>query len=106
MDSNTSTRRGEAEHLQALTRALLAAAESGEWDTAAMLEEERRPLLYRVFGEVAFGTHAQHLALLNTILSADREIMELAQQRHEELGSLLRQVGQGRTALRAYESNR
>ena len=99
-------RRGEVEHLQALTRALLAAAESGEWDTAAALEGERRPLLYRVFGEVAFGKHTQHLELLSTILSADREIMELAQQRHEELGGLLRQVGQGRTALRAYESNR
>lgn len=99
-------RRDEVEQLQALTGALLAAAKSGDWDKAAALEGERRPLLYRVFGEPAPGTQTQQLKLLRTILSADREIMELAQQRREELGGMLRQVGQGRTALRAYESNR
>lgn len=91
--------------LKALTRNLLDSAHAGDWETATRLEETRRPLLYRVFGEVAPGSHVQHQALLHEILNADREIMRLAQQHREELGGLLRQVGHGRSALRAYESN-
>ncbi|MFA7387177.1 MAG: flagellar protein FliT [Thiohalobacteraceae bacterium] len=106
MSSHAAMRRNEVDRLQTLTGALLAAAKSGEWDKAAALEEERRPLLYRVFGEAAPGTQTQQLELLRTILSVDRDITELAQQRREELGGMLRQVGQGRAALRAYESNR
>lgn len=96
----------DIERLKALSRALLASARDGEWETAASLEAERRPLLYRIFGEIPPGTHLQHQTLLNEVLLADRKIMDLAKQRQGELGSMLRQVGQGRSALRAYENNR
>ena len=91
--------------LRTLTRDLLNSARRGDWDTATHLETQRRPLLYRVFGEVAPGSHVQHQTLLHEILDVDREIMRLAQQHREELGGLLRQVGHGRVALKAYGSN-
>lgn len=92
--------------LRDLTRDLLERAQSGDWDAAVDIETERRPLLYAVFGDVAPGTHVRHRDLLDEILSADREIMQLARQRRDELGGLLRQVGQGRTALKAYDDHR
>ena len=92
--------------LRDLTEELLSQARSGDWDAAVIVENERRPLLYKVFGEVAPGTHVQHRALLNEILTVDREIMQLAQQRRDELGGMLRQVGNGRAALKAYDDNR
>lgn len=98
--------RQDIERLRGLTRELLKCAESGDWDGAVAIETERRPLLYSVFSEVAPGTHLQRQALLNEILVADREIMQLAQRHREELGGLLRQVGQGRSALKAYGDNR
>lgn len=98
--------RNQIDLLKSLTRELLISARAGEWDKTTLLETERRPLLYQVFGMGSTGQHVQHQALLQEILSADREIMQLAEQRRDELGNLLQQVGHGRTALKAYESNR
>lgn len=92
--------------LRGLTQDLLNSARAGDWDAAVVIETERRPLLYTIFGEVAPGTHIRHQALLNEILAVDREIMQLAQQRRVELGGLLRQVGNGRAALKAYDEHR
>lgn len=94
-----------SERLRALTQELLACARRGDWEKASGLEVERRPGLYRVFGGMALGINVQHQTLLTEVLAADREILRLAQQRRAELGGLLQQVNQGRTALRAYESN-
>jgi hypothetical protein len=96
----------DIERLRGLTQDLLERAQSGDWDGAVALESERRPLLYSVFGDVAPGTHSRHQSLLSEILTADREIMQLAQQRRDEVGGLLRQVGHGRSALKAYDGNR
>ncbi|MFN2308630.1 MAG: flagellar protein FliT [Gammaproteobacteria bacterium] len=92
--------------LRALTQALLGSAESGDWDAVARVEGERRGLLYAVFGTDGSGAQAGRQALLNEILSADRQIVRLAQQHRDELGGLLRQVGHGRTVLKAYDDNR
>lgn len=92
--------------LRGLTEDLLDRAQSGDWDTVVAIEAERRPLLYSVFGAVAPGQHVQHQALLNEILTANREIMRLAQSRRDELGGQLRQLGKGRNALKAYGDNR
>lgn len=96
----------DVDRLRSLTRDLLERARSGDWDAAVDIETERRPLLYEVFGDVAPGTHVRHRDLLKEILAADQEIMLLAQQRRDELGGLLRQVGVGKSALKAYDSNR
>lgn len=102
----SSAARDQIDLLKSLTRELLNSARAGEWDNTTLLETERRPLLYQVFGAVSAGQHVQHHALLQEILGADREIMQLAEQRRDELGGLLQQVGHGRSALKAYESNR
>lgn len=102
----TDAARNQIDLLKSLTRELLISARAGEWDKTTLLETERRPLLYQVFDTVSTGQHVQHQALLQEILSADREIMQLAEHRRDELGSLLHQVGHGRIALKAYESNK
>jgi hypothetical protein len=95
----------QIDRLRSLTQDLLHAARAGEWDTTTQLEAERRPLLYQVFGAVTPGQHIRYRALLQDILSVDREVMLLAQCRRDELAGLLHQVGHGRSALKAYESN-
>lgn len=91
--------------LRAMTQQLLDSARAGEWEVAAAIESERRPLLYLVFGQVEQGTHARHRALLNEILAADREIIQRAQSCREELADMLRRTGTGRAAVRAYGAN-
>ena len=91
--------------LRALTQQLLESARVGEWEIAADIETERRPLLYAVFGQVEQGTHVRHRALLNEILAADREIIERAQSCREELAGMLRRTGTGRAAVKAYGAN-
>jgi len=93
------------DRLRSLTQDLLNAARAGDWDATTQLEAERRPLLYQIFGAVMPGQHIRYRALLQDILSVDREVMQLAQCRRDELAGLLHQVGHGRSALKAYESN-
>ena len=91
------------EQLRRLTQEILDCARKGDWDNAILIEVDRRPLLQAVFG---VGTPDIGLKpLLQEILAADREVMTLTQLRHDELAGSVRQVGRGRTALRAYEVN-
>lgn len=101
----TAVESDQIDMLMSLTQDLLRSARAADWDATTQLEAERRPLLYQVFGSVTPGKHIRYHSLLQEILSVDREIMQLAQQRRDELASLLHQVGHGRTALKAYESN-
>lgn len=95
----------DVERLRSLTQQLLACATAADWDCAMAIEADRRPLLYQVFGDVPLGSHSRYRALLQEILAVDQEIIHLAKQRHGELSGLLRQLGQGRSACRVYESN-
>ena len=93
------------DEVRALTQALLDCAHSGDWDGIVALEAERRTLLYDLFESES--RHAEELlrTLLTDILVMDQEIMSLTQQRCDELSDWLRQVGQRRTAMKAYDSN-
>lgn len=96
----------DADQLRALTQDLLVKANAGDWDAVIAIEAKRRPLLSRVFATMAApDTSTQYQTLINEILSADREITHLAQQRRDELAGLLRQVELGRSARQAYEGN-
>ena len=95
----------QIDRLKSLTQELLRSARAADWDATTQLEAERRPLLYQIFGAVTPGQHIRYRALLQEILSVDREVMRLAQHRRDELAGLLHQVGHGRSALKAYESN-
>lgn len=101
----TAIESDQIDMLMSLTQDLLRSARAADWDETTQLEAARRPLLYQIFGAVKPGKHIRYRALLQEILSVDREIMLLAQQRRDELAGLLHQVGHGRTALKAYESN-
>lgn len=96
----------DAAQLRALTRELLLKAKAGDWDTVVALESERRPLLYRLFGAaVAPAEQPHYRALIGEILSTDRELTQLAQQRREELAGALRKIGAGRSGCQAYVAN-
>lgn len=101
----TAVESEQIDMLMSLTQDLLRSARAADWDATTQLEADRRPLLYQIFGAVTPGKHIRYRSLLQEILSVDREIMQLAQQRRDELAGLLHQVGHGRTALKAYESN-
>ena len=82
-------------------------AQAGDWDAVVNLERERKPLLYAVFNAPSLlQLPQQRDALINSILEADHEVVQLAKQHQEKLGGLLRQTGQGRSVVVAYDSNR
>lgn len=91
--------------LRTLTLSLLERAQAGDWDNVTLLERERKPLLQAVLGPEGPLPQAQREALLQAILGSDREVVRLAEARRDELGGLLRQTGQGRTVVKAYDSN-
>jgi len=91
--------------LRALTQALLSSAQSGDWVSVTELERKRNPVLFAVFNEPSQVTSKLRGTLLSEILTADREVLQLAGQHRGELAVLLRKTGQGRSVLKAYDSN-
>ena len=91
------------DQLRRLTQEILDCARKGDWDNAIKIEADRRPLLQVVFA--ATTPDPKLKPLLEEILAVDQEIVTLTQHRHDELAGQVRQVGRGRTALRAYERN-
>ena len=93
------------EEIQRLTQALSDHAYAGNWDDVAVIEAKRRPLLLNLFDDTSQLDVETSRALLKDVLSLDQQIMLLAQQRRDALTQSLRQLGQGRTAIKAYDSN-
>jgi len=100
MISSTAT----LDALLSLTQALLGSAKAGDWERVTVLESERRPLIYAAFaaGGVAVGDNPDRQAVIREILDADRQVMDLARQQRDDLQSQLRDLGYGKSALRAY----
>ncbi len=93
------------EEIQRLTQSLSDHAHAGNWDDVAVIEAKRRPLLLNLFDGTSQLDPDTSRALLKEVLSLDEQIMSLAQQQRDELAQSLRQLGQGRTAIKAYDSN-
>lgn len=93
------------EEIQRLTQVLSDHAHAGNWDDVAVIEAKRRPLLLNLFDGTSHLDVEISRALLKDVLSLDQQIMSLAQQQRDALTQSLRQLGQGRTAIKAYDSN-
>jgi len=93
------------EEIQRLTQSLSDHAHAGNWDDVAVIEAKRRPLLLNLFDSTSHLDVETSRALLQEVLSLDQQIMLLAQQQRDTLTQSLRQLGQGRTAIKAYDSN-
>ncbi|MFZ5620716.1 MAG: flagellar protein FliT [Pseudomonadota bacterium] len=92
--------------LLSLTRELLGSAEAGDWERVTILEGERRPLIHAIFpADAAVGDDSYRRAAIREILEADRQVMDLARQQRDRLQLQLRDLGHGRSALRAYGQN-
>ena len=95
----------ELDQVRALTQALFDCAHSGDWEGVVALEAERRTLLYALFDGAPRPVEGPARTLISDILKMDQEVMSLTQQRRGDLSDWLRQVGHGRSALKAYDSN-
>lgn len=92
--------------LLSLTRELLGSAQAGDWERVTILEGERRPFIHAIFpADVTVGDDSYRRAAIREILDADRQVMDLARQQRDRLQSQLRDLGHGRSALRAYGQN-
>lgn len=89
-----------------VTRELLASAQAGDWERVVALEGSRRPLIHASFPS---GVEVDHdparQAAIQEILDADRVVMALAAEQRDCLRSQLRDLANGRTALRCYGQN-
>jgi hypothetical protein len=93
----------DLQHLIALTRTMLEKAQSSAWDEVIELEAERRDLIAAFFltpiqPELA-PTVAEGIQL---ILAIDRESAKLGLAEKLDAGQALRQMEQGRKAVKAY----
>lgn len=93
------------EEIQRLTQSLSEHAHTGNWDAVAIIEAKRRPLLLTLLDGISDLDVEASRALLRDVVSHDRQIMLLAQLQRDALAQSLRQLGQGRTAIKAYDSN-
>ena len=93
------------DQVRVLTQAMLDCAHSGDWEGIVAIEAKRRALLYALFDGVSRPAEGPARTLISDILKMDQEVMSLTQQRRGDLSDWLRQVGHGRSALKAYDSN-
>lgn len=87
-----------------LTRAILAAAEAGEWDEVSVLEAQRQVALERIFaGEVNGETEALLLAdMVEQVREMDRTICEMAYRERDAIAAELNRLRGGRRQRQAY----
>ncbi len=89
-----------------LTRELLGSALASDWERVTTLEAERRPLIHAIFtADATVGDDPVRRAAIREILDADRQVMDLTRQQRDWLQLQLRDLGHGRSALRAYGQN-
>ena len=86
------------------TRAMLAAAEEGEWEHLARLQIEREPLLEQALADPASLGEAER-ALGAQVLQLNQELAAVAESARASQGDATRQVVRGRRAVRAYTRN-
>jgi hypothetical protein len=88
-----------------ITRKMLEQAQSASWDEVSKLEAERRSLLHMFFMfpilDELVGTVSEGI---RSITAIDENIMELGRAEKHELEQVLRQIDQGKKAIKAYDS--
>jgi hypothetical protein len=93
------------QQLISITREMLEQAQSASWDEVSKLEAERRELLRMFFmapiQDEFVGTVSEGI---RSIIAFDEDIMELGRTEKHALEQVLRQIDQGKKAIKAYDS--
>jgi hypothetical protein len=95
----------EGDRLLELTQAMLEAAESDDWDTFEILEEQRSVALEEIFGHQANAESAQlHLVnVVNEIRGMDQTICDLIVQQRDLAAEELRRLKHAHKGTKAYQ---
>jgi hypothetical protein len=88
------------EQIRALSRAMLEAAQRGEWQELLELEAARHTLLGPLLATP--WRDGPLVPLAKEILASDRAVLALAEPARQQLEQELAELAQGRRALRAY----
>jgi hypothetical protein len=98
-----SDRINDLQQLVALTRTMLEKAQSSAWDEVIELEAKRRDLISAFFLTPIQTESAPTVAEgIQLILAMDRDTAKLGQTEKLDAGQALRQMEQGRKAVKAY----
>lgn len=91
------------QHLIALTRAMLEHAQSSSWDEVIKLEAQRGELLSAFFlTPIQSELTAAVSEGIRLIMAIDQDIMALGRIEKDDAEQVLRQMGQGKKAVKAY----
>ncbi len=95
----------DLQKLISLSRAMLKQAESASWDEVAKLEADRREL-FETFFLTPVQAELNHTVSegIRSIIAMDQDIMTLGITEKLELEQALRQIEQGKKAVKAYSS--
>lgn len=92
-------------HIILISREMLEQARTASWDAVSHLEAQRRELLRAFFiepiQEELAGTVSEGI---KSVIAIDEDIMALARAEKHELEQILRQIDQGKKAIKAYDS--
>ncbi len=98
--------RTEVDQLLNLTQAMLAAAESDDWDEFELQEQQRNAMLEIVFSSqtVAESTKLQQVDVIKEIQLIDKAITDLISQQRDQAAEELRHLKHAREGDKAYRA--
>ncbi|MHB1239322.1 MAG: flagellar protein FliT [Gammaproteobacteria bacterium] len=86
-----------------LSRAMVAAAEQGDWEAVTAQEQDRRGRIKRYFSQAPVVAASAGLTeAVHTLVALDQRVIELGKARRNQIVDTLRGLGQGSRAVRAY----
>lgn len=92
------------EVILSLSRAMVAAAQRGEWDVVTAQEQDRRVRIERYFAQGPDLAASAGLAeAIRTLVALDQQVVELGKARRNQIVDALRGLGQGRRGTLAYQ---
>jgi hypothetical protein len=100
-----SDKPADLQQFLSLSRAMLERARCASWDEVAKLEAKRRELLGTFFLAPVPAELASAVSeAIGLIIAIDHKIMELGRAEKLDLEQALRQIDQGKRAVKAYSS--
>jgi hypothetical protein len=93
----------DLQQLISLSRTMLEKAREESWDEVSVLEAERSELIRLFFLEPVQQTDAEAIAAgIQSMMAIDRDIMALGALTRLDLAQILKNMDQGKKAVKAY----
>ncbi|GEM_PF-1243880 len=104
-DASIDNRRTWLERATQISRTMVTAAESGDWERVQALAAERKPLVTDAFaGELSAEARDALASSLRRLAHLNDQLIELAAVARDERAEQIQQVRGGRRAASAYAS--